>query len=158
MFDPGLVKSGIYSTTTALSLDFPSRIIFAASFAACCIWDRAVFRDSRIVTAPKDYLPHRCCWFRSPPSSGFSGNGDAIQYLRLVAGIGLASNWLSSDTYVSELGPPESGRAFALIHLAAVHRPRCRPGTAAWWFEPRNYLFLSGWRWVLFLMNQPSSP
>ncbi|MGF6960738.1 MFS transporter [Paraburkholderia youngii] len=149
---PGLVKSGLYSTTTASFFGFSGLGAFvAASFAGLFIGtfclSRLADRFGRKTTFTVSLLWYSVATF----VMAWQDSASAINLWRLIAGIGVGVELVTIDTYVSELVPMHlRGRAFALVHLvqyAAV------PAVAlfAWWLVPRTPWGIDGWRWVVVI-------
>jgi MFS transporter, putative metabolite:H+ symporter len=147
---PGLVKSGLYSTTTASFFGFSGLGAFvAASFAGLfigtfCLTGLADRYGRRTMfTASLLWYSVATCIMALQTSAG------GINLWRLIAGIGVGIELVTIDTYVSELVPKHMrGRAFAFVHLVQY---TAVPAVAllAWWFVPRAPLGFDGWRWVV---------
>jgi putative MFS transporter len=149
---PGLVKSGIYSTTTASFFGFSGLGAFvAASFAGlfigtfCCagmadrLGRRTVFTVSLLWYSVATFI------------MAFQDTAHGINLWRLIAGIGVGVELVTIDTYVSELVPKHlRGRAFAFVHVVQYSAV---PAVAllAWWLVPQAPLGLDGWRWVVII-------
>lgn len=149
---PGLVKSGIYSTTTASFFGFSGLGGFvAASFAGLFLGTfcfagmadrfgrKAVFTTSLLVYSAATLV------------MAFQQTAHGINLWRLIAGIGVGVELVTIDTYVSELVPKHlRGRAFAFVHTIQY---TAVPTVAflAWWLVPLAPLGLDGWRWVVII-------
>ena len=149
---PGLVKSGIYSTTTASFFGFSGLGAFvAASFAGLFIGTfcfagmadrfgrRAVFTVSLLWYSIATFV------------MAFQDTAHGINLWRLIAGIGVGVELVTIDTYVSELVPKHlRGRAFAFVHIVQYSAV---PVVAllAWWLVPQAPYGLDGWRWVVIV-------
>ncbi|SDD44792.1 MFS transporter [Paraburkholderia lycopersici] len=147
---PGLVKSGLYSTTTASFFGFSGLGAFvAASFAG-------LFVGTFCLTGLADRYGRRTMftasllWYSAATCiMALQTSAPAINLWRLVAGIGVGIELVTIDTYVSELVPKHlRGRAFAFVHLVQY---TAVPVVAflAWWFVPRAPFGFEGWRWVV---------
>ncbi|WP_321868147.1 MFS transporter [Paraburkholderia tropica] len=147
---PGLVKSGLYSTTTASFFGFSGLGAFvAASFAG-------LFIGTFCFTGLADRYGRRTMftasllWYSAATCvMALQTSAPAINLWRLIAGIGVGIELVTIDTYVSELVPKHMrGRAFAFVHLVQY---TAVPTVAllAWWFVPRAPLGFDGWRWVV---------
>ncbi|MEX3791476.1 MFS transporter [Paraburkholderia sp. BR14374] len=116
---PGLVKSGLYSTTTASFFGFSGLGAFvAASFAGLFIGtfclSRLADRFGRKTTFTVSLLWYSVATF----VMAWQDSASAINLWRLIAGIGVGVELVTIDTYVSELVPMHlRGRAFAFVHL-----------------------------------------
>ncbi|WP_321816502.1 MULTISPECIES: MFS transporter [unclassified Paraburkholderia] len=147
---PGLVKSGLYSTTTASFFGFSGLGAFvAASFAGLFIgtfcFTRLADRYGRRTMFTASLLWYSAATF----VMAMQTSAPAINLWRLIAGIGVGIELVTIDTYVSELVPKHMrGRAFAFVHLVQY---TAVPAVAllAWWFVPRAPLGFDGWRWVV---------
>lgn len=149
---PGLVHSGIYSTTTATFFGFSGLGGFvAASFAGLFLGTfcfagmadrfgrKAVFTVSLLVYSAATLV------------MAFQQTAHGINLWRLIAGIGVGVELVTIDTYVSELVPKHlRGRAFAFVHTVQYSAV---PTVAflAWWLVPQAPLGLDGWRWVVII-------
>jgi len=147
---PGLVKSGLYSTTTASFFGFSGLGAFvAASFAG-------LFIGTFCLTGLADRYGRRTMftasllWYSVATCiMALQTSAPAINLWRLIAGIGVGIELVTIDTYVSEIVPRHMrGRAFAFVHLVQY---TAVPAVAllAWWFVPRAPLGFDGWRWVV---------
>jgi MFS transporter, putative metabolite:H+ symporter len=147
---PGLVKSGLYSTTTASFFGFSGLGAFvAASFAG-------LFIGTFFLTGLADRYGRRTMftasllWYSAATFvMALQTSAPGINLWRLIAGIGVGIELVTIDTYVSELVPKHMrGRAFAFVHLVQY---TAVPAVAllAWWFVPRAPLGFDGWRWVV---------
>ncbi|PVX83097.1 MFS transporter [Paraburkholderia unamae] len=147
---PGLVKSGLYSTTTASFFGFSGLGAFvAASFAG-------LFIGTFCLTGLADRYGRRTMftasllWYSVATCiMALQTSAPSINLWRLIAGIGVGVELVTIDTYVSELVPKHMrGRAFAFVHLVQY---TAVPAVAllAWWFVPRAPLGFDGWRWVV---------
>ncbi|WP_244816458.1 MFS transporter [Caballeronia sp. Lep1P3] len=149
---PGLVKSGLYSTTTASFFGFSGLGAFvAASFAGLFIgtfcFTRLADRFGRKTTFTVSLLWYSVATF----VMAWQDSASAINLWRLIAGIGVGVELVTIDTYVSELVPKHlRGRAFAFVHLVQY---TAVPAVAlfAWWLVPRAPWGIDGWRWVVII-------
>jgi putative MFS transporter len=149
---PALVKSGMYSVTTASFIGFSGLGAFvAASFAGLFIGTfflatladrfgrRAIFTASLL-------------WYSiATLVMAFQDSAQAINLWRLIAGIGVGVELVVIDTYVSELVPAHfRGRAFAFIHVVQFSAV---PAAAffAWWFEAHPLGGFDSWRVVVVI-------
>jgi putative MFS transporter len=147
---PGLVKSGLYSTTTASFFGFSGLGAFvAASFAGLFI---GTFCLTRLADryGRRTLFTASLLWYSVATCiMALQTSAPAINLWRLIAGIGVGVELVTIDTYVSELVPKHMrGRAFAFVHLVQY---TAVPVVAllAWWFVPRAPLGFDGWRWVV---------
>jgi putative MFS transporter len=149
---PGLVKSGIYATTTASFFGFSGLGGFvAASFAGLFI-GTLVFSSLADRLGRKSVFTFSLLWYSvATVIMACQSTAGSINLWRLIAGIGIGVELVTIDTYTSELVPKHlRGRAFALLHgiqFAAV--PAC--AFFAWWLVPLKPFGLEGWRWVIWI-------
>jgi putative MFS transporter len=149
---PGLVKSGIYSTTTASFFGFSGLGAFvAASFAGLFI-GTLLFSSLADRMGRKTVFTFSLLWYSiATIIMACQSSAGSINLWRLIAGIGIGVELVTIDTYTSELVPKHlRGRAFALLHavtFAAV------PSVAffAWWLVPLKPFGVDGWRWVIWI-------
>ena len=149
---PGLVKSGLYSTTTASFFGVSGLGAFvAASFAGLFIgtfcFTRLADRFGRKTTFTVSLLWYSVATF----VMAWQDSASTINLWRLIAGIGVGVELVTIDTYVSELVPKHlRGRAFAFVHLVQY---TAVPAVAlfAWWLVPRAPWGFDGWRWVVII-------
>src|SRR5258708_14283646 len=149
---PGLVKSGLYSTTTAsffgvsglgAFVEASSPALFIGTFFLAGLADkygrRTVFTVSLL-------------WYSAATLvMALQTTAPAINLWRLIAGIGVGVELVTIDTYVSELVPKHlRGRAFAFVHLVQY---TAVPSVAflAWWLVPQKPFGMDGWRWVVLI-------
>jgi MFS transporter, putative metabolite:H+ symporter len=74
-----------------------------------------------------------------------------LNFWRMVCGIGVGVQYVTIDSYVTELTPRHSrGKAFGLVYGVAQI---CAPLIAllAWMLVPISPLGLAGWRWVILI-------
>jgi putative MFS transporter len=72
-----------------------------------------------------------------------------LNFWRMICGIGVGVQFVTIDSYVSELTPGRArGMAFGLVYgTAQIAAPVC--ALLAWVFVPLNPLGFAGWRWVI---------
>lgn len=149
---PGLVKSGIYATTTASFFGIGGLCAFvAASFAG-------LFIGTFCFTGLADRFGRRTVftvsllWYSAATLiMAMQDTATMINAWRLVAGIGVGIELVVIDTYVSELAPKHlRGRLFAFMHLVQY---TAVPTVAlfAWVLVPRAPFGIDGWRWVVVI-------
>lgn len=149
---PGLVHSGILTATTKGLFGLAG----IASFVA------ALFAGLSIGTLASGFLADRfgrrrlflgaLLWFAVAETvMAFQGSALSLDALHFLVGLGLGVEMVTIDTYIAEIVPKGvRGRAFALnqtLGFTAV------PAAAflAWYFVPRAFLGLDGWRWVVLV-------
>ncbi|VVE71748.1 MFS transporter [Pandoraea anapnoica] len=149
---PGLVKSGLYSTTTASFFGVSGLGAFvAASFAG-------LFIGTFFLTGLADRYGRRTIftvsllWYSiATLIMAFQTTAPMINLWRLIAGIGVGVELVTIDTYVSELAPKHlRGRAFAFMHLIQY---LAVPAVAllSWWLVPQQIFGMDGWRTVVII-------
>ncbi|NHL65986.1 MFS transporter [Burkholderia ambifaria] len=149
---PDLVKTGLYSTTTASFFGFSGlaafvAALFAGLFIGTFCFTRLADRFGRKTTFTVSLL-----WYSAATLvMAWQDSASAINLWRLIAGIGVGVELVTIDTYVSELVPKHlRGRAFAFVHLVQY---TAVPAVAlfAWWLVPRAPWGIDGWRWVVVI-------
>lgn len=147
---PGLIRSGLFSATTADFFSLGGLAAFvAATFAG-------LFAGSLALGALADRYGRKTIfntallWYSAATLvMALQHSASAIVLWRFLAGIGLGMELVTIDTYLSELMPARlRGRAFAFNHVVQFTSV---PVVAllAWWFVPRAPLGFDGWRWVV---------
>ena len=150
---PGLVRSGLFSSTTTSFFGISGLASFvAATFAGLFIGTHGLRLRRRPLRPALDLhllaaVVHRGdgrSWRSRPPAT-------AINLWRLIAGIGIGVELVTIDTYIAELMPKDMrGRAFAFnqsVQFSVV------PVVAflAWYLVPLSPLGFDGWRWVVLI-------
>ncbi|WP_082845588.1 MFS transporter [Paraburkholderia caribensis] len=144
---PSLVKSGIYSVTTASFFGVNGLGAFvAASFAGLFI---GTFFLTRLADryGRKTVITTSLLWYSIATFvMAFQDSAQMVNLWRLIAGIGVGVELVVIDTYVSELVPAHfRGRAFAFVHFIQY---LAVPSVAfiAWWFEQHPLAAFDSWR------------
>ncbi len=149
---PGLIKSGVFASTTQAFFGFTGFASFvAATFAGMLI-------GTLLVSWLSDRFGRRTIftWSLLWYSVGtlilaFQNDAASLDLWRFVASIGLGVELVNIDTYISELTPKDQrGKAFAYnegIMFLSV------PAAAllSWLLVPETVLGLDGWRWVMII-------
>jgi MFS transporter, putative metabolite:H+ symporter len=149
---PGLVKSGILTTTTAGLFGTTGVAAFIASLFAglfigtfCCgfladhFGRRAIFTYSLLFYTAANLV------------MAFQVTATGLNFWRFLAGLGIGVELVTIGTYISELAPKHiRGRAFACeqaVGFMAV------PVVAflSYLLVPRKPFGLDGWRWVVII-------
>lgn len=146
---PGLYKAGIMTATTAGFFDLHGYASLVASTFIGMFIGTMLFSPLSDIFGRRAIFTFALLWY-SVGTWGMAMQSTAIglDAWRLFAGIGIGVEFVTIDTYLSELVPKERrGAAFALsqtIHFCAY------PTVAflAWGLVPRNIAGLDGWRWV----------
>ena len=149
---PGLVRSGLFSSTSASFFGFSGLASFvAATFAGLFIgtlaFGFAADRSGRRLIFTCSLL-----WYSAATIvMAFQNSAGGILLWRIIAGIGIGVELVTIDTYIAELVPKQlRGRAFAFnqfIQYSAVPFV----ALAAWLLVPLRPLGLDGWRWVVLI-------
>jgi putative MFS transporter len=149
---PGLVRSGLFSSSSASFFGFNGLASFvAATFAG-------LFIGTMLFGFAADWFGRRMVftcsllWYTAATViMAFQHTAIAIVAWRMIAGIGIGVELVTIDTYITELVPKHlRGRAFAVnqvIQFSVI------PVVAllAWTLVPRSPFGLDGWRWVVLI-------
>ncbi|GLR89726.1 MFS transporter [Bradyrhizobium iriomotense] len=149
---PGLVRSGIFTTSTANFFGFAGlgafvAAMFAGLFVGTLVFGQLADRFGRRVVFMGALL-----WYTAAAALlACQHSAEWIIFFRFLTGIGAGAEIVTIDSYTTELVPANSrGRSFAFlqaIQFSAV------PTVAlvAWWFVPTAPLGFDGWRWVIWI-------
>ncbi|GAC1702887.1 MAG: MFS transporter [Candidatus Acidiferrum sp.] len=149
---PGLVRSGIFSSTSGSLFGFNGLASFVAAtfaglFIGTMIFGFAADRFGRRLIFTSSLL-----WYTAATVvMAFQMSASSIILWRLIAGIGIGVELVTIDTYITELVPKElRGRAFAVNQVVQFS---IVPVVAllAWLLVPRQPFGLDGWRWVVLI-------
>lgn len=144
---PGLVRSGLYSVTTASFFGVSGLAAFVgASFAG-------LFVGTLLLTGLADRFGRKTIftgsllWYSlATLVMAFQNSAPAINAWRFIAGIGIGVELVVIDTYIGELVPAHiRGRTFALVH-GAQYTAVPFVALVAWLFERHPLAVLDGWR------------
>jgi MFS transporter, putative metabolite:H+ symporter len=147
---PGLVRSGLFTSTSAAFFGFNGLASFvAATFAGLLIgtllFGFAVDRYGRRLIFTTSLL-----WYTAATMvMAFQQTAQGIVLWRVIAGVGIGVELVTIDTYITELMPRQlRGRAIALSQIVGF---TALPAVAllSWWLVPHQPLGLDGWRWVV---------
>lgn len=149
---PGLVRSGMLTTTTVSLFGMTGVAAFLASlfsglflgtlacgFLADRFGRRAIFTYSLLFYIAANLIM----------AFQFTANG--LLFWRFMAGLGIGVELVTIGTYLSELVPKHiRGRAFACEHAVGF---MAVPVVAflSYWLVPHKPFGLDGWRWVVIL-------
>ena len=146
---PGLYKAGIMVPTTQAFFDVHG---YASLISATFV---GMFIGTQGLSPLCDHFGRRTvftfalCWYSICTFMMALQSVDVwLVFWRLLAGIGIGVEFVTIDTYLSELVPVERrGKAFAFTSLIGT---TAYPITAflAWAFVPYAPLDVDGWRWV----------
>ena len=147
---PGLVKSGILTTTTPGLFGNSGVAGFVAAFFLGLFVGTALFGFIADRFGRRIIFTGSLLWYAAASLvMAFQQDAFSLNLWRLICGIGIGVELVTIDTYIAELAPPAvRGRAFAysnIIQFAAI------PVVAflGWWLVPRTVLGLDGWRFVV---------
>jgi MFS transporter, putative metabolite:H+ symporter len=149
---PGLVRSGMFSSTSTSFFGFTGLASFVAAtfaglFIGTSLFSFTADKSGRRVIFTGSLL----CYSVASVVMAFQNTAPHILIWRIIAGIGIGVELVTIDTYIAELVPKElRGRAFA---FNAIVQFLTIPvvALAAWLLVPRHPLGLDGWRWVVLI-------
>jgi MFS transporter, putative metabolite:H+ symporter len=149
---PGLIRSGLFSTTSVSFFGLTGLASFvAATFAGLFIGTLA-FGFAADKFGRRTIFTYSLLWYTAGSIvMAFQTSAPAILAWRLITGIGIGVELVTIDTYIAELMPKEiRGRAFAInqvVQFTAI------PVVAliSWWLVPRRPFGVDGWRWVVLI-------
>ncbi len=149
---PGLVRSGIFSSTSSTFFGFRGLASFiAATFVGLLIGTLA-FGFTADRSGRRFIFTCSLLWYSAATIvMAFQNSTSSILLWRIIAGIGIGVELVTIDTYIAELVPKQlRGRAFAfnqVVQFCAV------PFVAlvSWQLVPLQPLGLDGWRWVALI-------
>jgi putative MFS transporter len=149
---PGLYKAGLMVPTTAGFFDIHG---YASLIAATFV---GMFIGTQWLAPLSDYFGRRTVftyalvWYCVATFvMALQSTDVGLVFWRFLAGIGIGVEFVTIDTYLSELVPRERrGVAFASVSLIGT---TAYPITAflAWAFVPTTLFGLDGWRWVAII-------
>jgi putative MFS transporter len=147
---PGLVKSGILTTTTPGLFGTSGIAGFVAAFFAGLFVGTALFGFIADRAGRRVIFMGSLLWYAAASLvMAFQQDAFSLNLWRFICGIGIGVELVTIDTYIAELAPPAwRGRAFAfsnIIQFAAI------PLVAflGWLLVPQTIFGLDGWRYVV---------
>ena len=147
---PGLVKSGILTTTTPGLFGTSGVAGFVAAFFLGLFVGTALFGFISDRFGRRVIFTGSLLWYAAASLvMAFQQDAFSLNLWRFICGIGIGVELVTIDTYIAELAPPAvRGRAFAysnIIQFAAI------PVVAflGWLLVPRTVLGFDGWRIVV---------
>jgi putative MFS transporter len=149
---PGLVRSGMFSSTSASFFGFTGLASFVAATFAGLFIGTSLFSFTADRSGRRVIFTCSLLWYSAASVvMAFQHSAPHILIWRIVAGIGIGVELVTIDTYIAELVPKElRGRAFA---FNAIVQFLTIPvvALAAWLLVPRHPFGLDGWRWVVLI-------
>jgi len=149
---PGLVRSGMFSSTSAAFFGFSGLASFVAATFAGLFIGTLLFSFTADRSGRRVIFTGSLLWYSAASVvMAFQNSAPHILIWRTIAGIGIGVELVTIDTYIAELVPREMrGRAFAfnsVVQFCVVPAV----ALAAWLLVPRRPLGLDGWRWVVLI-------
>lgn len=147
---PGLVKSGILTTTTPGLFGTTGIATFVAAFFLGLFVGTAIFGFVADRMGRRTIFAISLLWYAAASVvMAFQQDAFGLNLWRFICGIGIGVELVTIDTYIAELSPPKTrGRAFAysnVIQFAAL------PVVAflGWLLVPHSFFGIDGWRFVV---------
>jgi putative MFS transporter len=147
---PGLVRSGLFTSTSARFFGFDGLASFVAATFAGLFIGTLVFGFAADRFGRRMIFTSSLLWYTAATIvMAFQTTAHGIVLWRVIAGIGIGVEIVTIDTYIAELMPKHlRGRAIALsqvVDFTAV------PTVAllSWWLVPQRPMNFEGWRWVV---------
>jgi putative MFS transporter len=149
---PGLYKAGIMVPTTAGFFDIHGYAsLIAATFIGMFIGTQWLAPLSDII-GRRTMFTYALVWYCVATFfMALQSTDVGLVVWRFLAGVGIGVEFVTIDTYLSELVPKERrGKAFASVSLIGT---TAYPITAflAWALVPTTVFGLEGWRWVAII-------
>ena len=148
---PALYQSGIFTPTTKsfFGTGFASFVasVFAGLFVGTLLFSRMADRFGR-----RSIFSFSLLWYSAATLiMAFQSTPTGINSWRFIAGVGLGVEFVTIDSYISELVPKRSrGAAFAFNEfLTFLAVPLV--AFVSWLLVPRHIAGLDGWRWVVII-------
>jgi len=149
---PGLVRSGLFSSTSASFFGFSGLASFVAATFAGLFIGTMVFGFTADRSGRRVIFTCSLLWYSlATVVMAFQNSASGILVWRMIAGIGIGVELVTIDTYIAELMPKElRGRAFAVNQVVQF---TVVPIVAllAWLLVPLHPLGFDGWRWVVLI-------
>ncbi len=149
---PGLVRSGMFSNTSASFFGFTGLASFVAATFAGLFIGTALFSFTADKSGRRVIFTGSLLWYSAASVvMAFQNTAPHILIWRVIAGIGIGVELVTIDAYIAELVPKKlRGRAFA-FNAAVEFLTIPVVALAAWLLVPRHPLGLDGWRWVVLI-------
>jgi MFS transporter, putative metabolite:H+ symporter len=147
---PGLVRSGLFTSTSAAFFGFNGLASFVAATFAGLLIGTLLFSFAADRFGRRLIFTTSLLWYTAATIvMAFQHTAHGIVLWRVIAGVGIGVELVTIDTYITELMPRQlRGRAIALSQIVGF---TALPAVAllSWWLVPRQLLGLQGWRWVV---------
>lgn len=149
---PGLIKSGIFSTTTQSMFGMTG----AASYIAATLV--GIFLGVLLLGPATDRMGRRAVftyallgYSLATAILAFQTDAYTLSFWRLIVGVFLGVELITIDTYLSEIVPPQiRGRAFAILRTCSwIAAPVV--ALIAYLLVPIQVFSIDGWRWVFWI-------
>jgi MFS transporter, putative metabolite:H+ symporter len=147
---PGLVRSHIFTTTTAGFFGNNGIASFVAAFFIGLFIGTIAFGFVADRFGRRSIFTASLIWYSlCTLVMACQHSAHAINLWRLLAGIGIGVELVTIDTYLSELMPKHlRGRAF-VVNAAIQFTSLPVAAALAWWLVPRTPFGIDGWRWLV---------
>src|SRR5271167_710982 len=147
---PGLVRSGLFTSTSAAFFGFNGLASFVAATFAGLLVGTLLFGFAADRFGRRLIFTTSLLWYTGATVvMAFQHTAQGIVLWRVIAGIGIGVELVTIDTYITEMMPRHlRGRAIAVSQIVGF---TALPVVAllSWWLVPRTPLGLQGWRWVV---------
>lgn len=147
---PGLVHSGLFTSTAAAFFGFNGLASFVAATFAGLLVGALLFGFAADRFGRRLIFTTSLLWYTVATAvMAFQHTAHGIVLWRMIAGVGIGVELVTIDTYITELMPRQlRGRAIALSQIVGF---TALPAVAllSWWLVPQEPLGLDGWRWVV---------
>ena len=147
---PGLVRSGLFTSTSAAFFGFNGLASFVAATFAGLLVGTLLFGFAADRFGRRLIFTTSLLWYTAATVvMAFQHTAHGIVLWRMIAGVGIGVELVTIDTYITELMPRQlRGRAIALSQIVGF---TALPAVAllSWWLVPQKPLGLDGWRWVV---------
>jgi putative MFS transporter len=147
---PGLVRGGLFTSTSAAFFGFNGLASFVAATFAGLLIGTLLFGFVADRFGRRLIFTSSLLWYTAATIvMAFQQTAHGIVLWRMIAGVGIGVELVTIDTYITELMPRQlRGRAIALSQIVGF---TALPAVAllSWWLVPQKPLGLEGWRWVV---------
>jgi len=147
---PGLVRSGLFTSTSAAFFGFNGLASFVAATFAGLLIGTMLFGFAADRFGRRLIFTSSLLWYTAASIvMAFQHTAQGIVLWRIIAGVGIGVELVTIDTYITELMPRQlRGRAIALSQIVGF---TALPAVAllSWWLVPQKPFALEGWRWVV---------